>query len=119
MRIRRHLEPHDARYIDIDDHALDLENVHVASEGIFPCLKVGMSDSGTHEIHLADTPGVMLKRRDLLRIRRPQEHRTIALRPTGIVGGVTKILHAILGQLCLLTGGGISYPKVVVADERG
>ena len=78
-----------------------------------------MSDSGTHEIHLADTPGVMLKRRDLLRIRRPQEHWTIALRPTGIVGGVTKILHAVLGQLCLLAGGGISYPKVVVADERG
>src|SRR5689334_7049669 len=39
------------------------------------------------------------------------------MRPTGVVRGVTKILHAISSELCLLTRGDIAHPKVVIANE--
>ena len=110
MRIRRHLQPDDARCIDVDNYSLDPENVHVTRQRIFPCFKIGMSDSRVHEVHFTNVASIMLKRCDLPGIGRPQKNRTIALCPAGVVSGVTKIFDAIFGQLCLLAGGGIAHP---------
>ena len=66
VRIRRHLQAHDVRGIDVDDHPLDFENVRVSGKWVFPGFECRMADSRVHQIHFADSPAVVLKRRDLL-----------------------------------------------------
>src|SRR5206468_10307199 len=61
---------------------------------------------------------ILLKGRDLLRIRGPDEDRPIAFRPTGVVGGVAEILDAVGRQLRFLASRHVAHPQVPVADER-
>ncbi len=78
-----------------------------------------MADARVDQIHLADVALVLLKRRDFLRVRRPHEDWPIAASPSGVVGGIAEILHAVLRQLRLLAGCDIAHPEVPVANERG
>ena len=105
MRVRRHLQTDDPRGIDIDDDALNLEDLVVAGQRILPRFELRMADGGVHQIHLADAAAVVLKCRDLFRIRRPEQNRPIAAGPAGVVGCVAKIFHAVLRELRLLAGG--------------
>src|SRR5262245_54696674 len=78
-----------------------------------------MPDGGVDQIHFTDTAAVMLKGCDFFRIRRPQEDRTIATGPAGIVGRVAKISDPILRELGFPSGSYFTNPKVEIADECG
>src|SRR5213594_1126710 len=78
-----------------------------------------MPDSGVNQIHFTDTATVMLKRCDFFRIRRPEQDRTIATGPAGIVGRVAKIFNPILRELNFPSRSYVTNPKVEIADECG
>src|SRR5437870_3677562 len=78
-----------------------------------------MTDASINQVHLADAPLVLLKGRNLFRIRRPHKHRTIAMRPARIVRGIPKIFHAVGRELRLTACGQIAQPEVEIANERG
>src|SRR2546422_8558880 len=78
-----------------------------------------MPDSGVNQIHFTDTATVMLKRCDFFRIRRPEQDRTIAPGPAGIVGRVAKIFNPILRELNFPSRSYVTNPKVEIADECG
>ncbi len=78
-----------------------------------------MSHGGVDQVHFADLALVLLERRDLLRVRRPQKDRAITVRPSGVVGGVAVVLRAVGGELRLLAAGDFAHPQVVVTDESG
>ena len=69
--IRRHLDAHDLRAVDINNDALNHGHVRVAGEGIFPGFEFRMPDLGVDQIHFADLALVLLKGRDLFGIGRP------------------------------------------------
>src|SRR6185503_16828323 len=69
--------------------------------------------------HVADFPFVLLLRRDLFRVRRPEQNRAFAARPAGIVRRVAEIFLAVFGELTLLTARDVANPEVPVANERG
>ena len=119
MLIRRHLQPHDLRTVNIDNHALDHRHHRVARQRIFPRLQLRMADLGADQVHLADASLVLLKRRDLLRIGRPHQNRAVAAGPSGVVRGVAEIFHAVGGELRFLIRSRIAHPQVVIANEGG
>src|SRR5687768_9403635 len=90
----------------------------VAGKRAFPRLEHLLTDLRLDEVHVADVSLILLLRRDLPRIGRPEQDRAIAAHPTGVVGGVAEILHAIGGELPLLAGRDVPHPEVPVADER-
>ena len=77
-----------------------------------------MTDLRVDEIHLADVALILLERRDLLRVGRPDENRAIAVRPAGVVRGVAEVLHAIAGELRLAARCDVAHPQIPIADER-
>src|SRR5216684_4587841 len=78
-----------------------------------------MADLGADQVHLTDTALVLLEGCDLFRIGGPQHHRTIAVGPAGVVGGVAEVLHAISRKLSLTAGVRITHPQIEIADEDG
>src|SRR3954470_17668683 len=119
MLVRRKLKSNNAFVVDIDNHPLDGRHSLVASQGIFPRFEFRVPDVGAYQVHLADAALVLLKRRDLFRIRRPDEDRAVAPNPAGVIGGVTEILDTVHGQLCFGICYRIANPKIVVAYESG
>ena len=115
--IGRQLQSNHARSVDLDYDSLDHGNYFVAGQRIFPGLQCRMAHLGFHQIHLADTPLVLLEGRDLFRVRRPKQHRTIAVNPTGIVRCVAKIFHAVRSELGLFACGHIAHPQIEVANK--
>jgi len=91
----------------------------VAWQRIFPRLKLRVPDLCADEIHLADAPLILLKGRDLLRIRRPHDDRPIALRPAGVVGGVAEVLDAVGRERGLPSRFHVAQPEIPVANEDG
>src|SRR5262245_24393177 len=77
-----------------------------------------MANFGIDQVHLADLTLVLLEGRDLLRVGRPHEDRTVAAGPAGVVGGVAEILDAVGGQRRLAAGRSVAHPEIPVADER-
>src|SRR5689334_22883349 len=104
MSVRSHLQPDDARRVDVNDHALDFEDFVVAGQRIPPRFQTRMSDACVGQIHLADASGIMLKGGKALRVRRPEYDGVAAAGPAGIVGRISKVLDAILRQLSFLAG---------------
>ena len=92
--------------------------VCVAGQRILPGLQRRMADRRVDEVHLADAALILLERRDLLRVGRPEEDRAVAARPAGVVGRVAEVLDAVLGQLRLPAGRDVADPEIPVADER-
>src|SRR5262249_52362656 len=101
MWIRRHLQPNHSTGIDIDDDALDLEDLRVARQWILPGFERRMRDGGMDKIHLTPSAAVVLERGNFFRVGRPEQDRTIAAAPTGVIGRVAKILYPVLGELCI------------------
>ena len=110
---------YDLAGVDVDDDAMQHRDDRVAGQRILPCLERRMSDLGLDEEHVADLALVLLRRGDLLRVGRPEQHRAIAARPTGVVGGVAEILHAVRRELAFLAARDIANPEIPVANERG
>src|SRR5205807_8158950 len=77
-----------------------------------------MANFGFDQIHIADAALVLLKSRNLFRVGRPYEHRSIAVNPTGVVGRIAEIFYTIGGELRLFARGCIAYPEIEVANER-
>src|SRR5262245_29921926 len=73
MLVLWHLEPHDVRRCaaDVDDHALDHGHDAVAYQRVLPRFERRMTDLRSDEVHLADATLILLKRRNLPRVRRP------------------------------------------------
>ena len=117
MLIGRQLESDHARAVDLDYDSLDHGNYFVAGQRIFPGLQCRMAHLGFHQIHLADTALILLEGRDLFRVRRPKQHGTIAVDPTGIVRCVAKIFHAVRSELGLFARGRIAHPQIEVANK--
>ena len=86
--------------------------------GYFHALQLGMADLGRDEVHVADLALILLERRDLLRVGRPDENRAIALDPASVVGGVAEVFHAVLRELRLLAGRDVAHPQIPIANER-
>src|SRR5512138_2290155 len=118
--IGRHLQPNDTRRgaTEVDDHTLDHRDNAVAGQWVLPGAKLGVANLRRDEIHVADAPLVLLKCRDLPGIRGPHENGAIAVRPTGVVGGIAEVLDAVVRELCLMTGRDIAHPEIPVANER-
>jgi hypothetical protein len=112
--VRVHLEPCHSWIINIDDHPLNRRHNRITGQRIFPRLKLGVADVSRDEIHIACSSLVLLKGRDLFRIRRPNQYRPVAVYPTGVVRRVAKILNAIGRQLCFLAGRHILDPQIIV-----
>src|ERR1700683_5495711 len=112
------LEAKPSRSLEIDHHALDRGDHRVAREGVLPFLQFGMADFRADQIHFADTALVLLKRGDLFRIGRPNQDRAVAAGPSGVIGGVAEVLHAIGGELRFFAAGNVANPEVVIADIR-
>ena len=87
--------------------------------GYFHALSVGCPTLRLDEEHVADFALVLLRRRDLLRVRRPEQNRAIAARPAGVVRRVAEVLLAVGRELLLLTGRDVAHPEIPVANERG
>src|SRR5438270_4228658 len=77
-----------------------------------------MTDLGGDEVHIAYRALVLLEGGDPSRVWRPNENRTITLRPAGVVGRVAKILLTVGGELTLAPGSNVANPEVVVPNER-
>ena len=78
-----------------------------------------MPDSRVNQVHFTDTAAVMLKCCNFLRIRRPQQHRTIATGPAGIVCRIAEIFYPIFCELSLLPRSHVANPKIKIADKCG
>ena len=107
------------RTIQIDNHPLDRGHYFVARKRILPRFKLGMSDLALYQIHFSCTALVLLERRNLLRIWRPQQDGTIAVDPAGVVRRVPEILHAVRGQLRLLAARNVAHAKIPIPNEGG
>src|SRR5882762_1594082 len=59
--------------IQVDNYPLDRGHYFVAWKRILPHIQLGMSDLGLYQIHFSCTALILLERRDLLRIWRPQK----------------------------------------------
>src|SRR5437762_7416225 len=75
------------------------------------------ADASIDEVHVTDFALILLLRRDLSRIRRPEENRSIAVHPSGVVGGVTEVLPAVCRELRLASARHVANPKVPVTNE--
>ena len=117
MLVGGHLQSRHLGRIDVNDDTLNGGDDAVAGQRVRPRLQRWMARRGVRQVHHADTALVLLKRCDLLRIRRPHEHRAIAVNPAGVVGGVPKALDAILRERQLRVGGDVAHPEIVVLDE--
>ncbi len=117
--VGRHLEPDDLSGIDLDADALNHRDRVVARQRILPRLQRRMPGVRVDEVHLADASLILLERRDLLRVRRPDEDRPIAARPSGVVRRVAEILHAVRGHGRLPAARDVAQPQIPIADERG
>ena len=113
-----HLERHETPAVDLDHDTVNHGDDFVAGQRVLPRLERRMPDPGVDQIHLADVALILLKRGDLLRIRRPRDDRAIAACPSGIVGGVAEVLHAIGGERRFPARRDIAHPQVPVADEH-
>src|SRR5438045_1959425 len=79
-----------------------------------------MTHLGLNQVHLANSPLVLLKGRDLLRIWRPEEDRAVAPDPTGVVRRVAEVLDTVGSELLLLASRDVANPQVpIVADKGG
>ena len=76
-----------------------------------------MAVCNRNQIHFARFALVLLKSSNLLRVRRPQQDRIVGLLPPSVVSRVTIVLHAIGGELCLLSGSQISHPQVKIPNK--
>ncbi len=77
-----------------------------------------MSDPGSDRVHLASLALILLEGRDFLRIRRPDDNRLFAVRPAGVVGRVSVILHAVFCKLLFCARRNIAHPKIPIADKN-
>ena len=117
--IRIHLKTDDPAAVHVDDHPMNHRDDFVAGQRILPRLQRRMIDSRVDQVHFADVPLILLKRRNFFGIGRPQEDGPFAACPSGVVGGIAEILHAVGGQRRLGTRGDVAHPEIPVADERG
>ena len=119
MLIGRHLQPDDCRPVQIDNDALDGRYDIIAGKRILPGLQGWMPNLCLDQIHLANSTLVLLKGRNLLGIRRPQQDWAIAADPARIVRRITEVLHAIGSDLRFLSSRNIADPEVPISNERG
>ena len=103
--------------VDVDDDAVEHRHDLVAGQRELRDAQRRVSDGGRDEVHLADLALVLLLRRDLLRVGRPERDGAIAAAPAGVVGGVAEVLDAVGGQLPFLPCRDVHHPQVPVADE--
>src|SRR5437763_6481715 len=78
-----------------------------------------MAGASVNQVHLANAALVLLKGGNLFRLRRPHQHRAIAVRPSSVVRGVAKIFHPISRELRFTACGDVAHPQVEIANERG
>src|SRR6185436_6263365 len=76
-----------------------------------------MAGARVDQVHVARSTLVLLEGRNFFRIRRPNEHRPIAVRPAGVVCRVAKGFHAISRKLGVFSGRNVAHPEVVIANE--
>ena len=88
----------------------------VARQRILPRLERRVADLRVDEIHVAHPALVLLERRDLPRVGRPDENGPIAAHPAGVVRRVAEVLDAVGGELRLTSGGDVAHPEV---ERRG
>ena len=122
VEVWRHPEAHDVRraaVAEVDDDAADVENSAVTGQRILPLLQLRRTDSGPHQVHVVHAARIVLERGELARIGRPGDHRPVAVRPAGVVGGVAEILDAVGGELHLAAGRQLGRPQVGVTDGDG
>ena len=115
--LRRQLQAHRLARGHVDHHRLDHEYVLVAGQRVFPLVEHRVAHFGAHRVHVAHLALVLLVGGDLLRVRRPVQHRAVGVDPAGVVGGVAEVPGAVGGELGLLAGGHVAHPQVPVADE--
>src|SRR5262249_56296635 len=96
MWIRRHLQPNHSTGIDIDDDALNLEDLRVAGQWILPGFERRMPDAGMDKIHLTHSAAVVLERGNFFRVGRPEQDRTIAAPPTALINRITQIPYPVI-----------------------
>ena len=119
MGIRRHPKADYAGVIHVDNNTFDLEDLVVTGQRILPGFECRMAHSGMDQIHFTGTAAVVLKSCNFSRIGGPQEDRTVASCPTGIVGRVAEILHTVLRELSFLPGDDVADPQVEITNECG
>src|SRR5580700_6386106 len=112
------LYPHaDAAPFHINNDPMDLRNHIITRHRVFPGFELRMPRSCADEIGLRDAALILLEGGDPLGIRRPKKHGSRGRHPPGIVGGVTKILHAITRHLDFVAGLHLANPQVEIANE--
>ncbi len=115
--VRRQLQSHHARAIQIDRHALDRGDHIVARQRVLPRLQRRVPHLGFHQVHFAHAALILLERRDPLGIGRPQYHRPVAAGPTGVVRRVAEVLDAVGGERRLFISRRIAHPQIEIAYE--
>jgi hypothetical protein len=118
LRVRRHLQPHHARGLDLDDHAVHAERHGVRRQRVAPLLQLRRAHVRRDQVHVADAAGILLERLDPPRVRRPHQQRHRAPRPARVVRGVAEVLHAVRRERAVLARLQVAHPQVVVADVR-
>jgi hypothetical protein len=118
MLVLIHLEANHFRAVDVDDDALDHRDELVARKRILPCAQRRMPRGRVHEIHLTGLALILLEGRDLLRVRRPLEHRAIAADSSRRCRCVPVIFHAVGRELLVRSRGQVPDPQVPVLDVR-
>src|SRR5581483_2465086 len=108
MLIGRHLEPHHARTINFDDHPLNGCDNFITWKRILPGLQRRMAKLGFHQVHLAYATLVLLESSNLLRVRRPEQNRAVAVDPASVVGSIAEIFYAVGSKLRFLAGSDVS-----------
>ena len=106
--------------VRIDDDAVQHGHHLVAGQRELGDSQCGMRDGGDRcvdQVHLTDFTFILLIGRDPLRVGRPEEDGAVAAAPAGVIRGVAKVLHAVLGELPFLARGDVANPEIPVADE--
>src|SRR5256885_15991191 len=117
MCVRRHLEANHARGVDVYYDAMNHRDRAVPRKGILPRLQRLVADSCVDQVHLTERPIILLERRNLAGIRRPDDDWPIASHPARVVSRVTKVFRAVGRQLRLPARCNVAHPQVVVANE--
>ena len=112
-------EPRHLCGVHVDDHAMNLDDLSILRQRIFPGFELRRTNIRRHQIHIADVTLILLKSRHLFRIRRPANYRTVAVRPARIVRRIAKIFDAVGRQLVLFTTCDVFNPQVPVLNVDG
>ena len=117
--VGRHLEPDHPgrRAAQVDHHPMDHLDHAVARERVLPRLQGGVMDLGLDDVHLAHRALVLLERRDLPGVGRPEQDRAVAAGPARVVGRVAEIPDAVAGEPGLPPARDVAHPQIELADE--